>query len=106
MLEEVLRWRPRSCEELIEIRGIGPAFCEKHGESLQALTAWWTPSLGIQTASSRADVAQLVEHFTRNEGVRGSSPRVGLLTKWGAHGGSLLPHAQCWGPGFESPRRL
>src|SRR5205807_1278348 len=25
----------------------------------------------------RADVAQLVEHFTRNEGVRGSSPRVG-----------------------------
>src|ERR1700722_4710740 len=26
---------------------------------------------------SRADVAQLVEHFTRNEGVRGSSPRVG-----------------------------
>jgi hypothetical protein len=24
-----------------------------------------------------ADVAQLVEHFTRNEGVRGSSPRVG-----------------------------
>lgn len=26
----------------------------------------------------RADVAQLVEHFTRNEGVRGSSPRVGF----------------------------
>ena len=26
---------------------------------------------------SVADVAQLVEHFTRNEGVRGSSPRVG-----------------------------
>jgi hypothetical protein len=25
----------------------------------------------------RADVAQLVEHFTRNEGVRGSNPRVG-----------------------------
>ena len=25
-----------------------------------------------------ADVAQLVEHFTRNEGVRGSNPRVGL----------------------------
>ena len=24
-----------------------------------------------------ADVAQLVEHFTRNEGVRGSNPRVG-----------------------------
>ena len=26
-----------------------------------------------------ADVAQLVEHFTRNEGVRGSSPRVGFV---------------------------
>jgi hypothetical protein len=25
----------------------------------------------------QADVAQLVEHFTRNEGVRGSNPRVG-----------------------------
>ena len=27
--------------------------------------------------SPHADVAQLVEHFTRNEGVRGSNPRVG-----------------------------
>ena len=36
VLEEVLRARPRSLEELIEIRGIGPAFCEKHGESLLA----------------------------------------------------------------------
>src|ERR1700751_5780992 len=27
---------------------------------------------------ANADVAQLVEHFTRNEGVRGSSPRVGF----------------------------
>ena len=26
-----------------------------------------------------ADVAQLVEHFTRNEGVRGSNPRVGFV---------------------------
>jgi len=34
VLEEVLRRRPGSVEELIEIRGIGPAFCEKHGESL------------------------------------------------------------------------
>jgi RecQ family ATP-dependent DNA helicase len=38
VLEEILRRRPGSREELIEIRGIGPAFCEKHGESLlQAL---------------------------------------------------------------------
>jgi ATP-dependent DNA helicase RecQ len=34
VLEEVLRRRPRSIDALIEIRGIGPAFCEKHGESL------------------------------------------------------------------------
>jgi RecQ family ATP-dependent DNA helicase len=40
VLEEVLRRRPRSLGGLIEIRGIGPAFCEKHGESLlQALGA-------------------------------------------------------------------
>ena len=32
----------------------------------------------VASISARADVAQLVEHFTRNEGVRGSSPRVGL----------------------------
>ncbi len=36
VLEEVLRSRPGSIEALLEIRGIGPAFCEKHGESLLA----------------------------------------------------------------------
>jgi ATP-dependent DNA helicase RecQ len=36
VLEEVLRRRPRSITELIEISGIGKAFCEKHGESLLA----------------------------------------------------------------------
>ena len=39
VLEEILRCRPSSNEELIEIRGIGPAFCEKHGESLLAALA-------------------------------------------------------------------
>jgi len=34
VLEEVLRVRPSSRGELMEIRGIGEAFCEKHGESL------------------------------------------------------------------------
>ncbi len=34
VLEEVLRRRPATLEELIGIRGIGPAFCEKHGTSL------------------------------------------------------------------------
>jgi ATP-dependent DNA helicase RecQ len=33
-LEEVLRRRPSSTAELIEIRGIGPAFIDKHGGSL------------------------------------------------------------------------
>jgi ATP-dependent DNA helicase RecQ len=36
VLEDVLRRRPRSMAALIEIRGIGPAFCDKHGESLLA----------------------------------------------------------------------
>ncbi len=33
-LREVLAARPAAVGELIRIRGIGPAFCEKHGESL------------------------------------------------------------------------
>jgi ATP-dependent DNA helicase RecQ len=36
VLAEVLRRRPRGTAELIEIKGIGPAFCEKHGDSLLA----------------------------------------------------------------------
>jgi ATP-dependent DNA helicase RecQ len=36
VLEDVLRRRPTSMRELIEIRGIGRSFCEKHGESLLA----------------------------------------------------------------------
>ncbi len=39
VLEEVLRRRPASVDGLIEIRGIGPAFCEQHGESLLAALA-------------------------------------------------------------------
>jgi len=33
-LQEALRQRPASLQELLRIRGIGPAFCDKHGESL------------------------------------------------------------------------
>jgi RecQ family ATP-dependent DNA helicase len=33
-LEGILRARPESIEALIEVKGIGPAFCERHGESL------------------------------------------------------------------------
>jgi superfamily II DNA helicase RecQ len=36
VLEEVLRRRPANRGELLEIRGVGPAFLEKHGESLLA----------------------------------------------------------------------
>jgi RecQ family ATP-dependent DNA helicase len=37
VLEDVLRARPHSVGELARIRGVGPAFCEKHGESLLAV---------------------------------------------------------------------
>jgi ATP-dependent DNA helicase RecQ len=37
VLEEILRRRPKRIDQLIEVRGIGPAFCEKHGESLLAV---------------------------------------------------------------------
>ena len=33
-LEEVLRRRPGDASALLAIRGIGPAFCAKHGPSL------------------------------------------------------------------------
>jgi ATP-dependent DNA helicase RecQ len=33
-LEGVLRARPTTVQELIEVKGIGPTFCERHGESL------------------------------------------------------------------------
>ncbi len=34
VLEEILRAHPSDIDELLEVRGIGPGFCEKHGESL------------------------------------------------------------------------
>jgi superfamily II DNA helicase RecQ len=34
VLEQVLRLRPQSEDALLAIKGIGPAFCAKHGESL------------------------------------------------------------------------
>jgi hypothetical protein len=45
--------------------------------SLMVIVSFQGVSAGARLASP-ADVAQLVEHFTRNEGVRGSSPRVGF----------------------------
>jgi ATP-dependent DNA helicase RecQ len=37
VLEEILRRRPKRVDQLVEVRGIGPAFCGKHGESLLAV---------------------------------------------------------------------
>ncbi|HXN38498.1 MAG TPA: ATP-dependent DNA helicase RecQ [Solirubrobacteraceae bacterium] len=39
VLEEVLRRRPQTVSELLQIRGIGDTFCDKHGESLLAAVA-------------------------------------------------------------------
>jgi ATP-dependent DNA helicase RecQ len=36
VLEEVLRRRPATMRQLVEVRGIGRSFCEKHGESMLA----------------------------------------------------------------------
>jgi ATP-dependent DNA helicase RecQ len=36
-LRALLRQRPRDVGALLEVKGIGPAFCEKHGESLLAV---------------------------------------------------------------------
>jgi ATP-dependent DNA helicase RecQ len=36
VLEEVLRRRPADLTQLVEIRGVGPSFCERHGASLLA----------------------------------------------------------------------
>jgi ATP-dependent DNA helicase RecQ len=51
VLEEILRRRPSSAEALLAIRGIGPAFCAKHGDSLleELGELWGTPS-GVATA--------------------------------------------------------
>ncbi|MFI4989784.1 MAG: RecQ family ATP-dependent DNA helicase [Solirubrobacterales bacterium] len=50
VLEDVLRETPSSLDSLLQIRGIGPAFCEKHGESLLAELA----AIGAQVAGTGA----------------------------------------------------
>jgi ATP-dependent DNA helicase RecQ len=45
MLEEILHKRPRSPQELLQIHGVGEAFCEKHGTSLlEALAQQGSPA--------------------------------------------------------------
>jgi ATP-dependent DNA helicase RecQ len=57
VLEEVLRRRPSSVRQLIEIKGIGPAFCEKHGESLLAALAALAEGAGEISAAAGDGVA-------------------------------------------------
>jgi superfamily II DNA helicase RecQ len=62
VLEQVLRRRPRSIEALMSIRGIGPAFCEKHGESLLATLAAMeedSPEPGANAVPSERPAAAL-----------------------------------------------
>ena len=58
VLEEVLRTRPRSLDALIEIRGIGPAFCEKHGESLLGVLAELEQETDLKASRGPAAEAQ------------------------------------------------
>jgi ATP-dependent DNA helicase RecQ len=52
VLEEILRRRPGTLDELIEIKGIGPAFCEKHGESLLAALATLRDGAALASGSA------------------------------------------------------
>ena len=39
-LRELIRRRPATVQELLAVRGVGPGFCERHGEAaLEALAA-------------------------------------------------------------------
>ena len=49
-----------------------------------------------------AGIAQSVEHFTRNEGVVGSSPISSFIFLWGISAVGSAPHWQCGGHGFKS----
>jgi RecQ family ATP-dependent DNA helicase len=54
-LREVLRRRPKAQGDLLEIKGIGSAFCEKHGDSLLELLAasdGAAPSFGLAGANT------------------------------------------------------
>jgi ATP-dependent DNA helicase RecQ len=57
VLEDVLRASPSSAAALLEIKGIGPSFCEKHAESLLELLAelGGEASAGAEEQPQRAD---------------------------------------------------
>jgi superfamily II DNA helicase RecQ len=55
VLEDLLRTAPRSTHALLAIRGIGPAFCQKHGESLLAELAALSAASGGDGAGSNGE---------------------------------------------------
>jgi len=54
VLEEILRRRPADLDELLAVRGIGPTFCERHGESLLAQLGQLQAELGTGDAAQAA----------------------------------------------------
>ncbi len=54
-LRALLRARPRTVGALLDVRGIGPAFCEKHGESLLQALAALDPDAGPAAESTASD---------------------------------------------------
>ena len=61
----------RACEHAAGVAAVGKERLALHAAMVTE------PRPGRGKLDRRADVAQLVEHITRNDGVRGSSPRVG-----------------------------
>ncbi len=54
-LRALLRGRPRTVGQLLDVRGIGPAFCEKHGESLLEALAALDPDAGPAAEAPESD---------------------------------------------------
>jgi superfamily II DNA helicase RecQ len=46
VLAEIVRTRPANAEQLLAVRGVGPTFCAKHGESLLAELHRLRPAAG------------------------------------------------------------
>jgi ATP-dependent DNA helicase RecQ len=67
VLEEVLRRRPGNVGDLIEIRGIGRSFCEKHGESLLAAVGALAAPTTATTAAAPNEASGAGAEGTRQE---------------------------------------
>ena len=58
-LRELIARRPANLQELIDVRGIGPGFCERHGESLLGLLAGLSAEGPSVERGEPADPAQV-----------------------------------------------